>query len=707
MLQTKLNKLNKAANEDKRVSVLMAGPRPGEYGGISAVANTILNSSRISNSHHIWYLPTWRPGSIPRKFLYFLAALPRFLYLITVKPIDILHLHMAHGASFYRKALLALLAHCLRKPYILQFHSRHLIKWAEHYRFRKQMVNSILGRACAILVLYEQAIAEVRKLSGNQSIFVLPNPVDVRDQEFLSIKHKQEEVNVLFLGDISPEKGVRDLVSAISSVAASLNCDDPVVKLNLCGQGDTKKLKHKCKQLGVSDLVEFKGPVVGDEKDQIFERSDIFVLPSHSEALPVSMLEAMSHGLPIVATEVGGIPEIIEHGKNGLLVPIGDVESLASALTKLIKNPQRRQKMGKAAYQQVKENFNQQLISDKLSSIYRLILSQKLGKALSPGFTNDPPISPDKPSDEQEIPEEQGKSSEERDDHLNLGGNKKLKKNESEFFGYKFNNLTLGESISQIKKFIEEGKPRMIFSLNAALFVWSLSNPKLMWVYQTSDLLTADSWGIYYATRLIGQPVREPVSAVSLFFRLIQEAASDGYRVYLLGARQKVLNKAVENLQKEYSNLNIVGWNHGYFDLENDRQIVTSIREADPDILFVGMTTPLKEKFISKNLEKLKVPVCIGVGGSLDIASGLHKRAPNWVSKLGLEWLYRLIQEPKRLWKRYLTTNPIFVYLVLKALVRRLLGLEPMDLVQRQSDNNHRKSLDSKRELDNIKEPSK
>ncbi len=126
------------------------------------------------------------------------------------------------------------------------------------------------------------------------------------------------------------------------------------------------------------------------------------------------------------------------------------------------------------------------------------------------------------------------------------------------------------------------------------------------------------------------------------------------------------MEKAISNLKAKHPNLNIVGHHHGYFDFYQDYDIIRKINEAKPDVLFVAMSSPLKERFISKNLARMSVPVSFGVGGTIDIAAGYCKFAPRWISKIGLEWFYRFLQEPRRLWKRYATTNLIFMWVVLK-----------------------------------------
>lgn len=235
-----------------------------------------------------------------------------------------------------------------------------------------------------------------------------------------------------------------------------------------------------------------------------------------------------------------------------------------------------------------------------------------------------------------------------------------------DFLGIKFHNLTLPEALQRVEDFIERRAPRMIFTPTAELIVEAQREKGLREIYNKADLLTIDSFVVYYAARLCGCPVKEPVSAVRLMFSFLKIAYNKKYKVYLLGAKEKIISRVVDILSKEYSGIDIVGWRNGYFDFENDREVVCDIIDKKPDILFVAMSSPLKERFISRNFEKMQVPVSIGVGGSFDIIAGECHLAPEWISRIGIEWFYRLIQEPGRLWKRYLMTNTKFVLLLLK-----------------------------------------
>jgi N-acetylglucosaminyldiphosphoundecaprenol N-acetyl-beta-D-mannosaminyltransferase len=240
-----------------------------------------------------------------------------------------------------------------------------------------------------------------------------------------------------------------------------------------------------------------------------------------------------------------------------------------------------------------------------------------------------------------------------------------------EFLGLRFDDLSLAEALDTIEGFVRERTPRKIFTPNVALLMWSRKDPFLRRVYRSCDVVTVDGMAIYYALHLLGDPVQVCLSASLIFHPLLGLAQARGYRVYLLGAKEPILRQAVDNLGRQFPGLRIVGAHDGYFDVDDAGAVVAEIRRARPDILLLGMSTPLKERFAERYLEEMGVPVTVGVGGMFDIAAGVARFAPPWIRKLCLEWLYRLVQEPRRLWRRYLTTNFAFLWLVQRELVRR------------------------------------
>ena len=241
----------------------------------------------------------------------------------------------------------------------------------------------------------------------------------------------------------------------------------------------------------------------------------------------------------------------------------------------------------------------------------------------------------------------------------------------TDILGMEFDAVTMDETLEKIDAFIRSGAPHKIFCPNVALYVWSRSDPELRRFYESCDLLPSDGMGIYYAARLLGSLIPESVSAVFIFFRLLELPAEKGYKFYFLGSKEEVLLQAIKNARERYPGINIVGSRNGYFSLEDEPGIVEDIRSSGADVLFLGMSTPMKERFVERNMEKMAVPVSLGVGGSFDVLAGVCKLAPLWMRKAGLEWFYRLIQEPGRMWKRYLTTNAVFGYLVFKEMFKK------------------------------------
>jgi len=155
---------------------------------------------------------------------------------------------------------------------------------------------------------------------------------------------------------------------------------------------------------------------------------------------------------------------------------------------------------------------------------------------------------------------------------------------------------------------------------------------------------------------------------------LLKLANERHYHVYFLGAKPEVLQKVVAVVQRDYPGICIAGYRDGYFDKHEEQSVAEDIRKSNADMLFVGIKTPKKEYFLQTWQDFMNVPICHGVGGSFDILAGVTKRAPFWVQRYGLEWLYRLIQEPRRMWKRYLVTNTIFIKLSLEAILRAMLA---------------------------------
>jgi len=230
--------------------------------------------------------------------------------------------------------------------------------------------------------------------------------------------------------------------------------------------------------------------------------------------------------------------------------------------------------------------------------------------------------------------------------------------------------LTMDEVLDRVHETID-GRGRLrIGIVNAAKLVSMRRDLALRADVLSCNLILADGVPVVWASRLLGRPLPERVAGIDLMYGMLRRGNEHGYRVYCLGASEGVLAAAVGRILAEYRHVRVVGYHHGYFTPHEEPAIVRAVAEARPDVLLVGISSPKKERFLARWSDQLSVPVCHGVGGSFDVLAGRVRRAPLAWQRLGLEWLYRVGQEPRRLWRRYLVTNSIFCALVLRELVR-------------------------------------
>lgn len=225
---------------------------------------------------------------------------------------------------------------------------------------------------------------------------------------------------------------------------------------------------------------------------------------------------------------------------------------------------------------------------------------------------------------------------------------------------------TRAQTMDYVKKVIELGSTCRHGFLNAAKVAAAHHSPVLFEALESCDLISPDGVSIVWASRFLGTPLPERVNGTNLMLSTCALAASMGFRVYLLGGTQDVVDEAASQLRLSFPDLIIAGSRHGYFDEPEEPEIAKAIRNVRPDILFVGISTPKKELWLQRNVPTLGVPFSMGVGGSFDVISGRVRRAPVWMQESGLEWLWRLVQEPRKMWRRYLLGNPEFVWLILK-----------------------------------------
>jgi len=224
--------------------------------------------------------------------------------------------------------------------------------------------------------------------------------------------------------------------------------------------------------------------------------------------------------------------------------------------------------------------------------------------------------------------------------------------------------LTMEETVERVAGFIGSGRPHRIITLNPEFLYRAQFEKRLLDLVNRADLVTPDGVGIVWACRVAGDPVPERVTGIDLMLRLVERAAREGWRVFLLGAAPGVAEEAAERLRRVYPGLRVAGVHHGYFKEDERAAVANLVREARADLLFAALGAPKQEFWIDSHLTATGAAAAVGVGGSFDVIAGRVRRAPRWVRRLHLEWLARLLREPSR-WRRQLAL-PLFAGVVLR-----------------------------------------
>lgn len=225
------------------------------------------------------------------------------------------------------------------------------------------------------------------------------------------------------------------------------------------------------------------------------------------------------------------------------------------------------------------------------------------------------------------------------------------------------NAVSLDETVDEVEKIIEKGVPTQHVVINASKVNLMEVDPELTSIVNECPLINADGASIVWAAKQLGVPLRERVTGIDLFQRLVELASKKGYSIYLFGAKEEVVTKVKAIFEDRYPGIQIVGYRNGYFTEADEPKIVSDMADSGADMMFVAFSSPKKEYWVHRYLKQIGIPFVMGVGGSFDVVAGVTDRAPMWMQEHGLEWFYRFIQEPGRLWKRYIIGNLKFVAL--------------------------------------------
>ncbi|MCP5283226.1 MAG: glycosyltransferase family 4 protein [Rhodoferax sp.] len=335
-------------------------------GGMRAVVEGYRDDG-VFDRHHVRWLVTHDEGSLVRRLSLALRAWLTLLGLLLRRRVRLLHSHMAMRGSFWRKSIFNATARLFGVPVLAHLHG------SEFRQFHAALPPWLQRRvarefeACAeVLVLSTEWADFVQGIAPRAHVRVLPNYVRMPAAVARTAASATGGVTGLFLGVVGQRKGVFDLLPALAQALRLA----PGLRLRIGGNGDVDAARARARELGVGDQVEFLGWVSGEAKAQALAAAQFYVLPSHNEGLPMSLLEAMAHGLPVISTRVGGIPGLVRDGTDGLLVTAGDVTALAAALARMATDATWRHAAGQAARARVQQDFSDVVVLPQLDAAY-------------------------------------------------------------------------------------------------------------------------------------------------------------------------------------------------------------------------------------------------------------------------------------------------------------------------------------------------
>lgn len=346
--------------------VVMIGTSPDARGGIASVVQGYLAAGLLAK-WQVRYLTTHVQTSGFVKLWTALAAFHQLLWLLLTRRAELLHVHMSTGASTWRKSIFLLTGMAFGVPCLIHMHGGNYVHFFHNEcgPLRKGFIRWLLSRATTVLVLSRSWSADIRAIAPAIKTVVLYNSIALPVLASARVhSSKSAALAILFLGRISEAKGAFDLIRA----AALLRGD---FKLTLCGPGDIQGAKKLVAALGLDSKIDLTGWVDRPRKEQLLSEAQIFVLPSHYEGVPMAILEAMAWALPVVSTAIGGIPEVIFDGIEGLLVTPGDTQALAGAVNRLLDDGGKCREMGEAGRHKIEQEYSQAVLLPQLEQIWK------------------------------------------------------------------------------------------------------------------------------------------------------------------------------------------------------------------------------------------------------------------------------------------------------------------------------------------------
>jgi exopolysaccharide biosynthesis WecB/TagA/CpsF family protein len=565
-----------------------------------------------------------------------LRAVIKLARLIREQNYRIVHTHTARSALVGHLA-----ARWCGVPHVHHLHSPTACDTTRWMVNRGNMaIEYVSLRGADAIIPVSHTLGEYAKQHGvtGQLLRVVPNGVPVHGP----LAARRTPQGAWVLGTVAlfrPRKGLEVLLAAV----ARLRSQGLPVRLRAVGGFETEAYEQEIKsladQLGITTAIDWTGftrNVSGE-----LAKMDLFVLPSlFGEGLPMVMLEAMAAGVPIVATRVEGVPEALRDTIDGLLTTPGDVNDLVARVSDFITGRIDWQAVRIAAHARQAQMFSDRSMAAGVAQVYRQVLENRQLK---------------KNSIARRLLEPINFASDEADE---------ITPHEVTIMGTRIDSVSMAQAVQMLIDCIDahDDTPRAQVSfVNADCINLSYRDEAYRQVLADSQFVFADGIGMKIAGRVLGQTLVDNVNGTDLFPRLCMALAKRGARLYLLGAQPGVADDVARWVKQFFPKLTVCGTRDGYFSASQLPGALTEIRESRPDVLLVALGAPRQEKWIAQNLPQLGCRVALGVGGLFDFYSQRVPRAPKWMRETGLEWCYRLLQQPRRLAGRYLLGNPLFM----------------------------------------------
>jgi glycosyltransferase involved in cell wall biosynthesis len=333
------------------------------HGGISSVLKTY-KSAGLFERWPIEFVATHRDGGFVAKLFKLAGALVAFLGMLLRHRRAVLHVHSASRASFWRKSLFMSLALAARWPVIFHLHGGGFAAFydAECGPVGRAMVRFFLDHAACVVVVSERWCAWMHRVTRNPRVVCIANPVSVP----AATSAAREPALVAFAGRYEAGKGIHELVTAMAGLMPS----HPRLRLECAGSGDIAAIERRAARFGIAGRVTLREWIDPAQRDELLARASVFVLPSHAEGLPISLLEAMAAGCPVIASAVGGVPDLVIDGLNGLLVPPGNAEALAAAIHRVLRDPALAAQLSRCGRETIARRFAPERSLVPLEALY-------------------------------------------------------------------------------------------------------------------------------------------------------------------------------------------------------------------------------------------------------------------------------------------------------------------------------------------------